>query len=185
MEIILASASPRRKELLAKIIKNFSVIVSGEEEKGLDLPPEQLCLALAKQKASAVAKNRLDCVVIGADTIVVYDGKIIGKPISKQENYEILKALSGNSHYVLTGYVVIYKGKIYSGVEKTQVVFRRLTDSEILNYCNTGSGLDKAGGYGIQDGDFVAEIIGDYDNVVGFPTYRIEGILKKICGDKL
>ncbi len=185
MEIILASASPRRKELLGKIVKDFSVIVSGEDEKGLDLPPESLCVALALQKASAVAKRHPESLVIGADTIVVYNNKVIGKPKDKQENAKILKMLSASVHSVFTGYAICVGGKVYSGVEKTQVVFRKLTDTEIADYANNGNGLDKAGGYGIQDGDFVAQIIGDYDNVVGFPTARIENILKKICGDKL
>ncbi len=185
MKIILASASPRRKELLGKITTNFSVIVSGEDEKGVKAPPESLCQALAKQKAGAVAKQNYDSVVIGADTIVVFNDKILGKPSTTEENIEFLKTLSGNAHYVLTGFAVYYKGELYSGVEKTKVVFRHLTDTEILDYCYNGGGLDKAGGYGIQDGDFVKEIVGDYDNVVGFPTARIEKILKKICGDKL
>lgn len=180
MEIILASASPRRRELLGKIVKDFKVIVSGEEEIATKTNPSEICVELATQKAKAVAKNHFDCIVIGADTIVVLNNKILGKPCSVEDNINYLKALSNTSHCVLTGYAVIYKGEIYSGVEKTEVKFRKLAQEEIQAYCQNGNGLDKAGGYGIQDGDFVASIIGDYDNVVGFPTQTINNVLKNI-----
>ncbi len=180
MEIILASASPRRRELLGKIVKDFKVIVSGEEEITTKTSPSDICLELATQKAQAVAKNHFDSIVIGADTIVVLNDKLLGKPKSVLDNINYLKSLSNTSHFVLTGYAIIYKGKLYGGVEKTEVKFRKLSEKEIISYCQGGNGLDKAGGYGIQDGDFVSEIIGDYDNVVGFPTRSIEQLLKKI-----
>ena len=185
MEIILASASPRRRELLGKIVKDFKVIVSGEEEKSLKTVPEEICCELALQKAKAVAKNNCESIVIGADTIVVLNGKILGKPQTVEDNVNYLESLSGTSHYVLTGYAIIYKDRLYSGVEKTEVKFRELSREEITAYCQNGNGLDKAGGYGIQDGDFVFEIIGDYDNVVGFPTRTIEKVLKNIIRSKV
>ena len=123
MEIILASASPRRRELLGKIVKDFKVIVSGEEEKTCKTIPSEICLDLALQKAKAVSKNHFDSVVIGADTIVVLNDKLLGKPKTVQENIEYLSALSSTSHFVLTGYAIIYKGEISCGVEKTEVKF--------------------------------------------------------------
>ena len=180
MEIILASNSPRRRELLKKIC-DFKVIVSGADENIEKLPPEEYCKALAYRKAEFVAKDNFNSLVIGADTIVVCENQIIGKPKNVQDNINILQKLSKSAHYVYTGYALIYKDKTVIGVDKTKVTFNNLTFEQISNYANSGMGLDKAGGYGIQDGDlFVKEIVGSYDNVVGFPTEKIKMEIDKI-----
>ena len=185
MDIILASNSPRRKELL-KNICSFRVITSGVDENIGDMPPKEYCKTLAYIKAQSVAKDYFNSLVIGADTIVVCNDKIIGKPKDEQDNIKILKELSNNPHFVYTGYALLYKGKSIIGVDKTKVVFNKLTDSQILQYVKSGQGLDKAGGYGIQDNDiFVKEIVGSYDNVVGFPTEKIKIEIEKIKEENL
>ena len=173
MEIILASNSPRRRELL-KTIADFKVVVSNAKEETDFTIPQEVCVDLAFKKAEVVAKEHYNSIVIGADTIVVCNGQIIGKPKDIQDNIKILKMLSGTSHFVYTGYAILYKDYKKLGLECTQVVFKKLTEQQILNYANSGSGLDKAGGYGIQDDVFVEKIVGSYDNVVGFPTEKIK-----------
>ena len=185
MDIILASNSPRRKELLKKLC-NFKVIVSGADENISEQPPEEFCKTLAYLKAQSVAKDNYNSLVIGADTIVVCNDKIIGKPKDEQDNIKILQMLSNNPHYVYTGYALIYKDKSIIGVDKTKVVFNKLSLEQIVSYAKSGLGLDKAGGYGIQDNDiFVKEIIGSFDNVVGLPTEKLKEELQKIKEDIL
>ncbi len=180
MDVILASNSPRRRELLKKLC-DFRVIVSDVDENIPLTNPEDYCKSLALLKAESVAKDNFKSVVIGADTIVVCNNEIIGKPKDKKDNFKILKNLSSFCHYVYTGYAIVYNGKKIVGVDKTKVVFNSLTDNQIWDYVNSEQGLDKAGGYGIQDSDiFVKEIVGSYDNVVGFPTEKIEIELEKI-----
>ncbi|HBF44765.1 MAG TPA: septum formation protein Maf [Clostridiales bacterium] len=177
--MILASRSPRRIELLKKLVSSFKIIIPEVEEIKVG-NAELICLENAKLKAFAVAKNFPDEVVIGADTVVALNGEILGKPIDKAQNELILKKLSGSVHEVLTGYAVIFGKKEFFGIEKTQVIFNDLSETEILDYVSSEDGLDKAGGYAIQNGKFVKKIVGSYDNVVGFPTERIENILKDL-----
>lgn len=177
--MILASRSPRRIELLKKLVPSFKIIIPevNEIKSG---NARYICLENAKLKAYAVAKNYPDEVVIGADTVVSLNGEILGKPMDKAQNELFLKKLSGSSHEVLTGYAVIWGEKEIFGVEKTQVFFHDLSQAEILDYVSSQDGLDKAGGYAIQNGKFVKKIVGSYDNVVGFPTEKIEKILKQL-----
>ncbi|HBJ97614.1 MAG TPA: septum formation protein Maf [Clostridiales bacterium] len=177
--MILASRSPRRIELLKKLVSSFKIIIPEVEEIKVG-NAELICLENAKLKAFAVAKNFPDEVVIGADTVVALNGEILGKPIDKAQNELFLKKLSGSVHEVLTGYAVIFGKKEFFGIEKTQVIFNDLSETEILDYVSSEDGLDKAGGYAIQNGKFVKKIVGSYDNVVGFPTERIENILKDL-----
>jgi septum formation protein len=175
-KIVLASASPRRKKLLEQIELDFEIIVSNvDEDTTGDFPPEVICCSIALDKARDVAQRLTKpSIVIGADTIVVLDDKVLGKPDSEQEAAEMLRALSGNSHYVYTGLAFIdtTTGTEKTVYEKTKVQFRELTDSEIHSYIETGSPMDKAGAYGIQDdfgAVFVSRIEGCYYNVVGLP----------------
>jgi len=177
--MILASRSPRRIELLKKLVPSFKIIIP-EVEEIKEGNAEFICLENAKLKAFAVAKNFPNEVVVGADTVVALNGEILGKPIDKAQNELFLKKLSGSVHEVLTGYAVIFGEKEFFGVEKTQVIFNDLSETEILDYVSSEDGLDKAGGYAIQNGKFVKNIVGSYDNVVGFPTERIEKILKEL-----
>ena len=177
--MILASRSPRRIELLKKLVPSFKIIIPELEEIKVGIARD-ICLENAKLKAFSVAKNFPNEVVIGADTVVALNGEILGKPIDKAQNELFLKKLSGSVHEVLTGYAVIFGKKEFFGVEKTQVIFNDLSETEILDYVSSEDGLDKAGGYAIQNGKFVKNIVGSYDNVVGFPTERIEKILKEL-----
>lgn len=181
--IVLASASPRRKELLKKIVPAFEIdAAKGEEKCDSTLPPERQAEILATHKAEEIA-NKVENkgkIVIGADTIVVINGRILGKPHSEAEAKEMLTMLSGKEHHVITGVCVIFQsGKRVITHEKTAVVFDTLTEEWIDKYIKTGSPMDKAGAYGIQDGISIAAISGSYDNVVGFPTDLIKKILEE------
>lgn len=174
--MILASASPRRRELMKKITTDFSCVVSSIDEN-ITGDPYDVCRILAENKALDIAKDFKGEIVIGADTVVAIDGVILGKPRDKKENMEFLKRLSGREHYVHTGYAVVLGDKILSETLTTTVLFKKLDDIKITEYVNSGLGLDKAGGYGIQDRDFVKEILGDYENVVGFSTSKVKSLL--------
>lgn len=182
--IILASASPRRKELLKELGIPFEIVESEfDETPREDLAPENLALFYAHEKAEDVAKKIGNGVVIGVDTIVVFDGKPIGKPSSKTDAKTILKKLSGNMHTVITAYSIIdtQSKMCISNVVKTKVWFRRLSNNKIDEYGATGEPMDKAGAYGIQGkgGEFVEKIEGDFNNVVGLPITALVHDLKK------
>lgn len=186
-KIILGSASPRRYELLKNAGIDFEVLVSDCEEiidKTLDFP--DMVKSLALQKNRAVKKDdraARGAVIITADTMVLCGGKIMGKPKNDEEANEMLSRLSGRTHYVLTGYCISQKGeeKERTGVCKSAVHFRELSDEEIKNYIKTGECRDKAGAYGIQlrGSMFVEKIEGDYFNIVGLPVCEICKILKE------
>ena len=178
MNIILASNSPRRKELLKNAGVNFKVIPSNcHEPENVDLTPEKYAEFLSKLKAENVLSSN-DAVVIGADTIVVMGDKILGKPTDFDNAVSMLELLSGKTHKVITGYTVASKNKTITSHEVTFVTFNNLTNQQILNYLNEMQPFDKAGAYGIQDGfDLVKQIDGCYDNVVGLPTNKILSVL--------
>lgn len=176
--VILASASPRRRELLAQIGISFEVLVSEAEERTEETEPRKVVMALAREKARAVAeKLSKEALVLGADTIVVLDGKILGKPHSVEEAREMLRSLSGRVHHVLTGVSGIYlpEGRELTFAEETEVWVDTLSDGEIEDYIASGEPFDKAGGYGIQGlfARHVTGIRGDYFNVVGLPVHRV------------
>ena len=116
-------------------------------------------------------------VVIGCDTVVDLDGEVLGKPKTADEAAEMLRSLSGRTHLVHTGYAVVSQGFVDVGVETTQVTFRKLTDEDVAVYVASGAPMDKAGAYGIQETDFVSDVVGSYDNVIGFPTEQINRLL--------
>lgn len=185
MKIILASASPRRQELLQQIGLDFEVIPSNVDES-VDMAesPEQMVKQLAYSKAKDVSlKISQPGIVIGADTIVIHDKNILGKPKDEMEAYTMLKKLSGDIHTVFTGFSIINTctGKTVTGYERTLVKFREIHDEDIRKYINTREPMDKAGAYGIQKkGSLLVERIeGDYFNVVGLPIAKIAWILQK------
>ena len=186
MEWILASASPRRKELLAELIPEFDVLpAKGEERAPKGLSPEALVQVLARQKATEVAAlpQAQGKAVLGSDTVVALDGKILGKPANTAEATEMLAALSGRAHEVYTGVCIVCPDKReIVAADCTKVYFNRLTDAEIAAYVATGSPMDKAGAYGIQDGGLVERIEGSFSNVVGLPNELLAKLLQSIEG---
>lgn len=180
MELILASNSPRRKELLSKLNYTFAVIPSVGEEVSTAKLPVDIAKELANRKALEVFKAYPDAVVIGCDTVVELDGQLLGKPKSVADAKQMLTALSGKTHLVHTGVCIVHKMGIWLFADTTEVVFSDLSAQQIDDYIATGSPMDKAGAYGIQDSGFVSRIVGSYDNVVGFPTERVAVILQTI-----
>jgi septum formation protein len=179
----LASASPRRKELLEKIGLVFKVDPSESDEcLRRDLKPGEMAEAISREKALKVAAKYPDAIIIAADTFGVLRGKIIRKPSTYEEAKTILSALSGKSHRVITGYTIIdtSTGKIVSDSVETRVYFKILTVSEIDRYIKSGEPLDKAGAYGIQGlgSVIVDQIKGDYYNVMGLPVSALAESLK-------
>ena len=173
--IILASGSPRRHELLRKLCKNFIVEVSDAQEVQIADSPKTLAIENAKLKAQSVAAKNPDAVVIGADTIVVLDGEIFGKPDGISGAEKMLARLSGRKHEVITGLAICAGGKIFTDYEVTEVYFGDMTAEEIREYVATGEPLDKSGSYALQGGatKFIEKIHGDWSNVVGLPVYRL------------
>lgn len=185
MRYILASKSPRRKELMNKISSDFLVVTEDiDEESSYKLSPIEAVKDIARRKGEAVYNSYPNDIVISADTIVVIDNKIIGKPIDEKDAYRILKLLSGRTHYVLTGYAVHYLDKVIVNYVKTDVTFNELSDELIYSYIKSGSPMDKAGAYGAQDSDrqypIIKNIVGSYDNVIGFPTQEIKDDINKL-----
>lgn len=181
MPYILASASPRRKELLALVIPEFEVIPANAEEKvNMSLFPENVVCSLAESKCDEVFKTRPEATVIGCDTIVVFEGEILGKPKDREDAYNTLKRLSGKTHYVITAVCVRNKHKKLLEYDKTEVKFNNLSEDFIKIYVDSGSPLDKAGSYGIQDGGLVKEYFGSYTNVVGLPVSLVRKMLKEV-----
>ena len=183
MKLILASNSPRRSELLSKLNYKFDIIPSDCDESTNASSPDDMVKEIACHKALHVYAQNRDCCVIGCDTVVDLNGKVLGKPHSRAEAVAMLSELSGKTHKVHTGVCIMSKRAVYVFSETSLVSFEHLTNKRIEDYVNTGSPMDKAGAYGIQDSGFVADINGSYDNVMGFPSERIETILKQISAD--
>lgn len=183
--IILASASPRRKEFLQAAGIDFKTVQSRVDENG-ESPGKgtsvSLAVNLAICKARDVASRNKGKLVLGADTIVVVRGKILGKPKDLDDARSMLKLLSGRWHEVITGVAVVRGSKLHKGWERTRVKFRTLTTREIDAYVSTEDPMDKAGGYAIQDGamHFAEQIKGDYTNVVGLPMNLVIPLLLRV-----
>lgn len=179
--VLLASASPRRRELLTLIGIEHEVRPSNIDEAYLagELP-RQHAERLAREKATALDDD--DSVTIGSDTIVVVDGDVLGKPRDRQHAAEMLRRLSGRSHVVMTGVAVRWRGNVASGLEEVGVTFRALTDDEIERYIDTGEPMDKAGAYGIQGfgATIVDRVDGDYFAVMGLPLNRLVRLLGEV-----
>lgn len=206
-QLILASASPRRKKLLAQIGAEFEIIPATGEEIITSIEPEETVLELSGQKAREVAENILlsdtyfvqgkenaleqkqadkGVVVLGADTVVAFQGRILGKPTGREDASRMLKMLSGNTHSVFTGVTMIVldngkETKSLSFYEETKVTMYPMTEEQIQAYVNTGEPMDKAGAYGIQGKGaiYIEKIAGDYPNVVGLPLGAVYQKLEK------
>ena len=182
--LILASGSPRRRELMSQVGLDFTVVTSDADENIKEMEPEDYVRELSSVKAQSVleqyADNEDSVIVIGADTIVYHKGEILTKPKNEEDAFRILKSLEGQIHQVYTGVTICSAHKNVSFYEKTDVWVYDMTDEEIRDYISTGEPMDKAGAYGIQ-GKFAAYIKGiegDYNNVVGLPVARLVHELK-------
>lgn len=183
MKLILASQSPRRQELLKLFRRPFVVEAADVDEKMDDSQPAFSEVArVSRRKAEAVAREQED-VVIAADTIVVCDGQILGKPKSTEHAVQMLTMLSGRAHQVMTGLTVVRGNEVVNCTEVTDIWFRKLSRKEIEDYVATGEPMDKAGAYGIQGGAalFVQRLEGDYYNVMGLPVCRLWQMLGQIA----
>ncbi len=190
MKIVLASQSPRRRELLERMgVEEFEICPANDEEWAPPgLTPDQLVEYLSVEKACQVAENfDPEDVIIAADTVVAVEDRVLGKPGSRQQAVEMLTLLSGRSHAVYTGVTVCRGDEIFTEHERTRVTFRPLTAAEIRAYVDTGEPMDKAGGYGIQGlGSLLVEgIQGDYYNVMGLPVCRLGQMLRWVGVDLL
>lgn len=187
--LILASASPRRKELLTQIGAEFEIIPAVGEEVIVSAKPKQAVLDLSRQKAEEVARKFYqeagNIVILAADTIVAFDGEILGKPKDPEDAKRMLGMLSGREHSVFTGVTMVVKAsgseKIISLYEETKVFMYPMTEKQIEAYIETGEPMDKAGAYGIQGkcAVYIEKIVGDYNNVVGLPVAAIFQKLEK------
>jgi septum formation protein len=184
-KVILASASPRRAELLKNVLANVEIVPSKVDEAKIRAKtPGEFAVKAAAAKAKDVGRRKKNAIVIGADTIVVLGKKTVGKPKNKKEAVRILKSLSGRTHRVITGLAVLdtTTGKLLAHQEITKVKMKKLPLKDILGYVATGSPLDKAGAYGIQEIEemFVERIEGDFDNVVGLPVAALLKLLREL-----
>lgn len=183
MNYILASASPRRKELLGELGITPAVCPTDADETIEEkLTPDKFVEVLSKRKADAYTGALTeDDILIAADTVVALGDEILGKPTDPQNAFDMLKSLSGRSHSVYTGITVKSKEKSITACGETKVIFREMTDTEIWEYVNSGDPMDKAGAYGIQGeaGKFVSAIDGSLNNVIGLPTELLQSILTK------
>ncbi|HKM03171.1 MAG TPA: Maf family protein [Lachnospiraceae bacterium] len=190
-QIILASASPRRKELLEQIGVTFTIIPSKQEEVITSKEPTEIVKELSLQKAMEVAEvitkgkespHEIVSIIIGADTIVAYGNRIMGKPKNENEAKEMLTLLQGNMHQVYTGVTVVIDKKFVTFCEKTDVVMYPMSDQQVNEYIKSREPMDKAGAYAIQGkcAMYVKEIHGDYNNVVGLPIARLCQEIEKL-----
>ena len=193
MRIILASQSPRRRELLERAGYKFDIEPSDEEEIVNSSVPSEVVCELSRQKANYVFDKHMknaglqtDLFVIGSDTVVSVDGEILGKPKDEEDAFDMIKRLQGRSHMVYTGVSFVYnegeEKKCHTFFEETEVIFYPMTDDEIRSYIDTKDPMDKAGAYGIQGlcGIYIEKINGDYNNVVGLPIARVYQEIKKL-----
>lgn len=181
--IVLASASPRRQELLRQIGCAFRVVVSDAEElSGDSISPDRLAAENARRKAKDVAaKEGGNVSVLGADTVVAVDGMIMGKPKDAADAARMLRLLSGRQHFVYTGIALAYKGEVYGDVVRTEVWVDELSEKEIDAYIATGEPMDKAGAYAVQGiaAKFIPRIDGSFSNVVGLPLHAVKELARK------
>ncbi len=185
-QLILASGSPRRRELLQQIGLSFEVITSNAEERAINSDPGEMVKELSACKARAVSgmidgEKKERSVIIGADTVVYANGQVLGKPKDEEDAFRMLRMLSGRQHYVYTGVTLLHGNEEVSFSERTSVTVSAMEDEEIWRYIRTGEPMDKAGAYGIQGAfaAYVEGISGDYSNVVGLPAASLYKALKK------
>ena len=183
MKIILASKSPRRRELLSAITSDFEIVAAECDEtlpEGTE-PRAGVELFAVRKGEAVLGLVPEESLVISSDTLVELDGVALGKPIDGADAFKMLRSLSGRGHNVHTGVAVHYKGRVFSGVDSTAVYFKELSDAEILDYIKSGEPMDKAGSYGIQGlgGKFVTGYKGDFDTVVGLSVKLTDSLMKE------
>ena len=188
MRIILASKSPRRRELLSELFSDFEIITAEcDESLPEGVHPREGVEILAVRKGAAVLPlTSSEDIIISSDTLVELDGAALGKPADESDAFRMLRALSGRGHNVHTGVAVHYKGKVFSGVDSTAVYFKELSDEEIDEYIATREPMDKAGSYGIQGlgGRFVTHYEGRFDTVVGLSVELVKKLVSEaVCND--
>ncbi len=187
LKIVLASGSPRRKFLLGQIVREIEVVsLDTDESFPLEMHQNDVALMLAKRKMDDAISRGIEGIIVTADTIVLLDGEILVKPADSFEAKSMLRRLSGKTHTVITGFSVLntHNKKRIDSFSETKVTFTNLTEDEIAGYVATGSSLDKAGGYGVQDGYgsiFMKRIDGCYYNVMGLPTNSVYEALKTVA----
>ena len=185
-KIILASTSPRRQQILTKLNIDYTVVSPSYDETkfNLSINPDSIELLSLNKVKSVCEKVTVSALIIGADTVVIYGGRILGKPKNREEAFEMLKLLSGKTHYVITGIAIAdtENGKEYMAHDITYVTFNEISDKQIYEYIDNKKPYDKAGAYGIQElpDNFVKKIEGDIDNVIGLPTKILIKMLRKI-----
>jgi len=185
VNVVLASASARRQELLKRLVEDYQVIVSDFDESSIQFNNDcgSYVMELARGKALSVARGLNSAsLVIGCDTIVAYGGSVLGKPLDREDAFSMLKMLSGKKHQVYSGIALVNRssGQMMSDYVMTEVKFDQMSEDEIRDYIATGEPMDKAGAYGIQGhgGVFVEEIHGCYYNVVGLPLNKLKNMIK-------
>lgn len=186
MRYILASKSPRRKELLSEIVESFEIITKEVDESlPEEIHPREGVEILAIKKGEAVALENPTDLVISSDTLVEIGGTPLGKPVDEEDAKAMLRTLSGKAHNVHTGVAVHFGGKVYSGVDTTAVFFKEMSEEEIEEYVKSGDPMDKAGSYGIQSGGgkFVSKIEGNYDTVVGLSVSLTKKLIDEATND--
>ena len=186
VKIILASQSPRRRELLGRICREFDVVAADVDESLPEtVSPEEGVEILALRKGKAVACEHPDALVISSDTLVELDGTPLGKPADEEDAVRMLTRMSGRTHSVRTGVAVHYRGRSYSGVDSAFVHFRPIPESEIREYVRGGEPMDKAGAYGIQGegGKFVTGYDGDFDTVMGLSLPLTERLMREALSE--
>lgn len=182
-KIILASQSPRRREILEKCGISFTVEPADLDESINDSRPlQEEIMRLAERKAESVLQRHPDAVVIGSDTVVTIDHRVLGKPKDKQQAHDMLKSLQGRTHQVITGLAILSREHTFTDVSISDVTFCRMSDEEIDRYISCGECMDKAGAYGIQGtaGRYITEIHGDYYSIMGLPLHIAYRELSKI-----
>ena len=178
MRVLLASGSPRRKEILTALGHEVTVVKpSFDESLVTEADPARLVMLLAEGKGKSVSGG--DSLLVASDTVVVFEGQVLGKPATEEEAAVMLRRLSGQTHRVYTGVYLCKGDRSTCFCDCAEVVFRTLTDEEIAAYIATGSPMDKAGAYGVQDSGFVVELRGSFHTVMGFPAERFEEIIKE------
>lgn len=179
-KLILASKSPRRYDLLKDYFEDIQVETNNVVEKYTATLPEDIVMELAGLKLLGIKDKYYNNIVISGDTIVWYNGRVYGKPKDKEDAVNMLKELSGKCHQVYSGFAVAYQGRVVLGYDVSNIIFKDLTDEMINDYIATGSPLDKAGSYGIQDGVVVDSYTGDISTIIGLPLDKIIKVCKEL-----
>ena len=185
MKVILASKSPRRKELLGRIFDEFDIkTVPTDETLPEGIHPREGVRILAERKGAPVASENAEAMVISSDTLVEIDGEALGKPVDRADAYRILRKLSGRTHNVHTGVAIHLGGRVFSGTHSSSVTFKELSDEEIYGYIDTGEPMDKAGAYGIQGegGKFVLGFEGEFDSIMGLSVSLTRALIERALG---